>query len=413
MQLTQQIRIIPTEQQKEVLWKLSEKCRLIYNFALKERMKGWEENKDKPKEERKYISYVDQQNDLPEIKQQYPEYNWVYSKVLQYVLRTLNADYKSFYALWKKGDKDARPPRFKGKKYFTTMVYNQSGFKYYQNKIRLSHKYDETPLEFEIPKKFKFSEIYQITIYLKDGDFYLSIVYEHAEKPYVDNGLYQAFDLGATKQVAVNLKSKFMEFINERPDKYWDKPLMELQSRRDHCKRYSRKWRKLNKLYNKCKRKSSNQLKDFQHKLSRKIVDNTKANTIIVGELSVKELCKIDTEKEKKFEKGLHKSIHNTGNIGRLVGFLAYKSKLVGKRLIEINERRTTRECCCCGKEHDMPLWKRTMICGCGNNIDRDKNSSINIMCRYLSQNGLWIAYQQFVDNLRQTGIPIVRELHS
>jgi putative transposase len=43
------------------------------------------------------------------------------------------------------------------------------------------------------------------------------------------------------------------------------------------------------------------------------------------------------------------------------------------------------------------------MLCECGNNLDRDKNSSINIMLRFLSQNGLWTAYQQFVDNLRQT----------
>ncbi|WP_342766567.1 helix-turn-helix domain-containing protein [Candidatus Borrarchaeum sp.] len=32
MKLTQQIRIFPTPEQEEVLWKLSEKCRLIYNF---------------------------------------------------------------------------------------------------------------------------------------------------------------------------------------------------------------------------------------------------------------------------------------------------------------------------------------------------------------------------------------------
>jgi putative transposase len=37
-------------------------------------------------------------------------------------------------------------------------------------------------------------------------------------------------------------------------------------------------------------KKSANQRKDFQHKLSRKIVENTKANTIIVGDLDVKEM---------------------------------------------------------------------------------------------------------------------------
>ncbi|MDP2908919.1 MAG: helix-turn-helix domain-containing protein, partial [Nanoarchaeota archaeon] len=123
MQLTQQIKIKPTEKQEDVLWKLSEKCRLLYNFALQERKEAFNKN-------RKHIPYLKQQNDLPEIKKEFPEYCWVYSKVLQYTLRSLDADYKSFFALWKKGDKKARLPNFKGKKYFTTIVFNQSGFKY-------------------------------------------------------------------------------------------------------------------------------------------------------------------------------------------------------------------------------------------------------------------------------------------
>ena len=51
-------------------------------------------------------------------------------------------------------------------------------------------------------------------------------------------------------------------------------------------------------------------------------------------------------------------------------------------------------------KIYAMPSWRRVMICDCGNNIDRDRNSSINIMLRFLSQNTLWTGYQKFVDNL-------------
>ncbi|TXT58563.1 MAG: hypothetical protein BAJALOKI1v1_1610001, partial [Promethearchaeota archaeon] len=38
VQLTQKIRIYPTVDQLELLWDLSEKCRLIYNFALSDRL---------------------------------------------------------------------------------------------------------------------------------------------------------------------------------------------------------------------------------------------------------------------------------------------------------------------------------------------------------------------------------------
>ena len=120
--LTQKIRIFPDKEQEEVLWFLSEHCRLLYNFALSERKTAWENNKET-------ISYITQQNQLPELKKEYTEYGMVYSKVLQMILRTLDANFKSFFSLYKKGHKDARPPKYKGKKYFTTLKYNQSGFK--------------------------------------------------------------------------------------------------------------------------------------------------------------------------------------------------------------------------------------------------------------------------------------------
>src|SRR3989338_4339970 len=397
MQLAQQIKIRTSPAQEIVLDALSEKCRLIYNFALEERKEAFEQNI-------KGINYVKQQNDLPQLKNKFPEYNWVYSKVLQYTLRTLDADFKSFFALNKKGDKDARPPKFKGKKFFTTVIYNQSGFKTGNGWIEFSHKHPlKTKLRFDIPKKFAFSKIYQMSIYKKDNEYFLSIVYDKIELAFQDNQQYQAFDLGVMKQTAINLQGKFKEFANQRPDKYWQKPAEELQSRRDHCKKFSKRWYLLNDAHNKCKTKSANQQKDFQHKLSRKIIDNTKANTIIVGELSPKKMCKIE-----KYKKGLHRSLQNTGHIGRIVGFLTYKAKLVGKRIVEINERGTSKKCCMCGKEQDMPLQKREYICDCGNRIDRDRNSAINIMLRYLSQNGLWKSYWQFVSNLRQTGLTIV-----
>ncbi len=82
MKLTQKIRLFPTVEQQEVLWKLSEKCRLIYNFALAER-------RDAYKNGIKGVNYRKQQNDLPAIKEQFPEYKCVYSKVLQFALRSL------------------------------------------------------------------------------------------------------------------------------------------------------------------------------------------------------------------------------------------------------------------------------------------------------------------------------------
>ena len=54
-------------------------------------------------------------------------------------------------------------------------------------------------------------------------------------------------------------------------------------------------------------RKQVNQLKDFQHCLSKQIVENTKANTIIIGDLPVKKMAKKrkapETQEKRKIKK--------------------------------------------------------------------------------------------------------------
>ncbi len=119
MILSQKIRIFPTIKQEEVLNILSERCRLLHNFSLSDRRNNWDENKALPKEERNLLTYNKQSAELKNVKKNYTEYKWVYSKVLQQILKKLDDEYKTFIELVKKGDTNARPPKFRGKKYFT------------------------------------------------------------------------------------------------------------------------------------------------------------------------------------------------------------------------------------------------------------------------------------------------------
>ena len=395
MRLTQKIRIYPTASQEIVLWSLSNQCRRLYNLGLAERIEAYGKGEK--------INYQIQQNELILIKQANPEFRTVYSKVLQMMLNQLDADYRSFFALRRNGDFNAKPPNFKSRKYFTTMTYNQSGFKMERGCVKLSHKHPSgVPLCFAVPESFSFSRVYQVLVFQEEKNkYYICFVYEEKAPVYVDNGLYQAFDLGVTKHTAVNLNGRFVEFRNSRHDRYWNPILDRLQSRRDRCRKKSRRWNYLNCVFKKYKRRCSCQTKDFQHKLSRKIVDNTKANTIIVGDLRVKKMAQLT-----KAPVRMNRSTQNNGYLGRFVRFLT-KAELAGKRIIVIDEAYTSKRCCVCGKEHDMPLWVRVMKCDCGSVLDRDSNSSVNVMLRFLSQNALWTGYQQFVGNLRKTGLPV------
>jgi len=405
MYITTKIKVQVTPEQEDILWHLSERCRLLYNFALAERKANYQENKERS--EKHSIGYVQQANALPELKKKYPEYKWVYSKVLQTTLQMLDNDFKSFFALRAGGDETAQPPGFKGKHWFCTLHYNQSGFKIADGWITFSHFYNDVPLTFKILDQ-PFDNVKQVDLFHDNlkNEYYVSIVHEvQPVQEYVDNGQYQAWDLGITKHVAVNSAGKFIEVTNARPDKYWNNKIDAVQSRRDHCKkvknqRPSRRWRRCNAAKRKMERKRSNQIKDIQHKLSKKLVENTKATTIVVGDLAVKQM-----PQSRQATPGLNRSTQNTGYLSRFIGFLTYKAERIGKRVIKIGEQYTTKTCCGCGAVHDMPLWKRVMVCECGVVLDRDRNSAVNIMVRFLSQNASWTGYQQFADNLRKTGL--------
>ena len=195
MHLTAKVKICPTEEQLKVLFELSDRCCSLYNLALAERKDAW-------KNERKIIKYEDQQNKLPDFKERNPEYKSVYSKTLQGILKKLDANYRSFFALRKNGNPDARPPNYKSRNFFQMIPYNQSGFYQARNCIAFSHKVNDIELVFDLGKKF--GNIKQIEIYNDDpfqakGDFYISITYEVASPEYFDNNLYQANDAGITK----------------------------------------------------------------------------------------------------------------------------------------------------------------------------------------------------------------------
>ena len=392
MQLTQKIRIQPTADQQQLLWILSEKCRLIYNFALKERQEHWDRMKILPESDRTFLSYNDQQNNLPVTKEKYPEYTWVYSKVLQMTLKKLDADYKSFYALIKT-DPSARPPKFKGKQYFTTLCYNQSGFVIEGTTISFSHKHpSKLPLCFDLPIKTQ-ENVKQVEIFVDRQDrWFVGLTYEITPIPYVDNGEYQAIDLGISNLVsAVNTKGKFVQIPNNRADLYWRHQIEEVQSKRDHCKKYSRKWKRYHRKYCAMKRKCANQLKDFQHKISQKVVSNTKANTIVIGDLESKKMAQKTPKgstlspQQKKAKKTLHHSIQNTGSMGRFAQFVTYKAEKLGKKVIRIDEAYTTQVCAKCGEKVKRGLENRTIECDCGHELDRDLNSAINIMVKFLT----------------------------
>ena len=112
---------------------------------------------------------------------------------------------------------------------------------------------------------------------------------------------------------------------------------------------------------------------DFQHKLSRQLVNDHAA--IFVGNVNAKGLAKTK----------LAKSVLDA-SWSAFRTMLKYKCENAGVWFEEINEAYTTQTCSCCGSRHDSPkgragLGIREWTCQqCGTLHDRDVNAAKNIL---------------------------------
>src|SRR5437870_13918476 len=99
-------RLYPTRKQVQVLTWTLDRCRELYNAALQER-------KDAYRMAGKSITYYDQANQLPEIKQIRQEYNDIHSQVLQDVLRRVKKALHNFFRRVTQAE-DSGHPRCRG-----------------------------------------------------------------------------------------------------------------------------------------------------------------------------------------------------------------------------------------------------------------------------------------------------------
>lgn len=136
------------------------------------------------------------------------------------------------------------------------------------------------------------------------------------------------------------------------------------------CKKGSKGRAKARLLVAKAHQRLTNTRADFQHKLSRAIVDENQA--VIVEALKVKNMLK---------NRKLSKHIADASWTG-LIQKLEYKAKEQGKHLIKIDQWfASSKTCSCCGhKLDDLPLTIRQWQCpACSAQNDRDINAALNI----------------------------------
>lgn len=358
--ITYKFRMYPNLQQKERLAFALDICRQAYNMMLGEL------------NEQVVIDKNMIQAILPDLKICEPKFKEVYSKTLQYECYKLFSNLSALRVLKKHG-KHVGQLKFKGKKFFDTMTYNQSGFE-------LLHTHGKNG-RLELSKigniKIKLhrtpeGNIKQITIKRINDKWFAfvvsdrNIILKHGNK-------VLGIDLGINHYFTDSEGNKV-----EHPKSY-EKMLPKLKiahrnlSRKKKGSKNRIKSRKsLNRIYEKI----NNQRNDFLQKTSTNLIRQCKI--ICVEDLNIKSMM------EQKY--------FNAKNIadsswGTFVKLLEMKAENSGVQIIKVNPKNTTKMCSRCGHIQDMPLWQRIYKCeDCNFVLDRDYNSAIDVRKKGLEQ---------------------------
>jgi putative transposase len=191
-----------------------------------------------------------------------------------------------------------------------------------------------------------------------------------------------AFDLGMKRlSVGTNDKGRVYHIGGFKGSRYYNRQLDKIRSKRDKCKKKSRRYIRLSNVYKRVSEKKRKKTQDSLHKASNLIAHKLVERTVVVGDLSQKQMV---TSEHKEHNKYLNRAVYNDWCLYTFLQMLAYKCQRYGKELQILDERNTTKMCSGCGHLQPMPLWKRTYCCTeCRLVMDRDENSSVNILNRY------------------------------
>lgn len=346
-------RIYPSKSQISILETTLDLCRELYNAALQER-------RDAYTLKRVLLNYYDQANQLSEIKQTNSEYKGVHSQVCQDVLKRLEKSFQGFFRRIKQGVK-AGFPRFKGKNFYDSFCYTQSGFSVSGNKLTLSKIGTvKIKLSREIQGKVK-----QCRIKKEINNWFVIFTVETAKEILPKTGESIGIDMGVS---AFATLSDGTQIANWKYYESVQKKLRIAQRQVARRKRGSNGRKKAVIVLRKIHQKIKNRRNDFGHKVSTHLVKQF--DLIAIEKLSILGMSRgilskqiLDASWSSFFQK------------------LEYKAANAGKELVRVSPNYTSQDCSACGSRVKKDLSIRVHRClQCGLVLDRDHNAAINIL---------------------------------
>lgn len=386
MKKSYKYRIYPTQKQARLLNVHLALCAELYNAALQER-------RDAYKLCGKSISFTQQSAQLPDIKAIRPEYEAIYSQVLQDVLHRVD---KAFVAFFRRVQAGQHPgyPRFRSSSRYDSLTYPQAGFGIDEHgKLRLS-KIGHIKLVQHRPCKgvVKTCSILRSTT----GKWYVVFACDKVEPAMLPP---------SDRQVGLDVGLKAFAYLsdgshidNPRFFRQEEKALSKVQRKLSRVAKGTPERAKRRKVVARVHERIRWRRENFVQQESRRLVNCF--GLIAVEALVVRTLVKRPQPKQDaetgqyvpngaSSKAGLNKSIEDAAWSAFFAALFA-KVEETGRTVIRVPPAYTTQACHDCGHRQEMPLSVRVYACErCGVRRDRDYNASLNILQTALGRQGV------------------------
>ena len=345
-------RLYPNSQQQLALSQAFGNCRWLWNHCLSLMNQTYIETG-------KGLSGYEVKKQIPQLKKEHEWLKLTYSQCLQQVCLNLGVAFNNFF------ERRAKYPRFKSK-------HGKQSIQYPQNVIRIEDrlrlpKIGDVKAIFHRPIEGKFKTV--TVSKNKAGQYFAAILFDdELDMPEsVDEGKDIGIDLGLTHFCITSEGSKF---DNPRWIAKHERNLKIKQQQLSRKQKGSNNRNKSRLKVAKVHLKIANCRSDFHHKLSRRIVNESKV--ICVENLAVANMVK---------NRKLSKAISQVG-WGQFCTMLKYKAELEGKTYVEVDRFFASSKTChvCLNQVESLPLDVRFWTCNsCNTKHDRDINASICI----------------------------------
>jgi putative transposase len=362
------VRMYPTIQQKQLLSKAFGCARWYWNNSLSATNEIY-------KQTGKGLSQIGMNNRLPALKKEFEWLGETYSQVLQSVSLNLSRAFVNFF------EGRASFPKFKSKHDKQSIQYPQNVKIVDEKLLKFPGKLGIVPAK--IHRMFD-GKIKTVTVSMNSaGKYYASLLFDdglpdakcatgeyprgHFCVEVSSRGKTVGIDVGLTHFAITSDGSKF---DNPKHLKKRAKNLKRKQQKLSRKQKGSNRRYKARRIVARVHERIANSRSDFQHKLSRKLVNENQV--IIVENLAVKNLVKNHC---------LAKSISDCG-WSEFTRQLKYKAERDGKIYLEIGRFFPSSKTChvCLNQVGSLNLDVRSWTCSnCSTKHDRDVNAAINI----------------------------------